>query len=393
MNLPVPPARTAPATGAHEVTARGSFKQLLENENFYLDENPREGELNGAKSTGGEPPQIVESPVTGEPWVSHTAIDRCGLALSGGGIRSAAFNLGLLQGLNARKMLEHIDYLSTVSGGGYAGGFWSSWRFKNRGGPMFPAQDTSDVGWRNRNSSEPLPIRHLREYSRFLMPRFGLLRMDVWEGIATILSGLLPALLASLAVLAAMNYLWFFLAFFSLNLGPIVGGLSLAVFAICYFVFAERALRPTVWSESEKNGFKVYRIISVFAALAISVLWIGFSAAGFGNLLPAIFHVGIEPMSSVWASDSRNLTAIPAPVTPALVLAIIGCALIFLRTLLSRFLPVLARKGSNGNGCSWPEPVDRLIARCLWPALTWLVLSAIWQICLFIETLPSHRNS
>jgi len=44
-----------------------------------------------------------------------------GLALSGGGIRSAAFGLGVLHSLQNRGILRRIDYLSTVSGGGYIG--------------------------------------------------------------------------------------------------------------------------------------------------------------------------------------------------------------------------------------------------------------------------------
>lgn len=44
-----------------------------------------------------------------------------GLALSGGGIRSATFCFGLLQALASKKMLPHFDLLSTVSGGGYIG--------------------------------------------------------------------------------------------------------------------------------------------------------------------------------------------------------------------------------------------------------------------------------
>lgn len=49
-----------------------------------------------------------------------------GLAFSGGGIRSASFNLGLLQALHAKKLLPKVDYLSTVSGGGYIGSFLSA---------------------------------------------------------------------------------------------------------------------------------------------------------------------------------------------------------------------------------------------------------------------------
>ena len=44
-----------------------------------------------------------------------------GLALSGGGIRSATYSLGVLQAMAYRGALPQVDYLSTVSGGGYIG--------------------------------------------------------------------------------------------------------------------------------------------------------------------------------------------------------------------------------------------------------------------------------
>lgn len=47
--------------------------------------------------------------------------DICGLSLSGGGIRSASFSLGVMQALAHNGWLAKIDYLSTVSGGGYIG--------------------------------------------------------------------------------------------------------------------------------------------------------------------------------------------------------------------------------------------------------------------------------
>ena len=49
------------------------------------------------------------------------------LCLSGGGIRSATFGLGVLQGLARRGLLEQFHYLSTVSGGGYLGSWLTSW--------------------------------------------------------------------------------------------------------------------------------------------------------------------------------------------------------------------------------------------------------------------------
>ena len=46
-----------------------------------------------------------------------------GIALSGGGIRSATLNLGVLEVLNACQILKRADYLSSVSGGGYIAGY------------------------------------------------------------------------------------------------------------------------------------------------------------------------------------------------------------------------------------------------------------------------------
>ncbi len=50
--------------------------------------------------------------------------NQVGIALSGGGIRSATFCLGIFQGLAKQKLLSKIDYMSTVSGGGYFGSFY-----------------------------------------------------------------------------------------------------------------------------------------------------------------------------------------------------------------------------------------------------------------------------
>ncbi|MEM9413020.1 MAG: hypothetical protein AAGA30_18065, partial [Planctomycetota bacterium] len=45
-----------------------------------------------------------------------------GLALSGGGIRSALFNDGFIQALSHKGLLRYLDYFCSVSGGGYIGG-------------------------------------------------------------------------------------------------------------------------------------------------------------------------------------------------------------------------------------------------------------------------------
>ena len=61
--------------------------------------------------------------VAGAPAPTKLPEKTVGLALSGGGIRSATFCLGVLQALAALERLRDIDVMSTVSGGGYIGGF------------------------------------------------------------------------------------------------------------------------------------------------------------------------------------------------------------------------------------------------------------------------------
>ncbi|MGA9626725.1 MAG: hypothetical protein WBQ65_19785, partial [Bryobacteraceae bacterium] len=74
----------------------------------------------------------------------HTG-KRTALCFSGGGIRSATFGLGVLQGLAAHswspkdpaappRLLAGVDYLSTVSGGGYLGGWFSAWASRHADG-------------------------------------------------------------------------------------------------------------------------------------------------------------------------------------------------------------------------------------------------------------------
>ncbi|HEX3145040.1 MAG TPA: patatin-like phospholipase family protein, partial [Pyrinomonadaceae bacterium] len=60
-------------------------------------------------------------------WLRVNKIRRTALCLSGGGIRSGTFALGLLQGLARYGLLGQFDFLSTVSGGGYIGSWLTAW--------------------------------------------------------------------------------------------------------------------------------------------------------------------------------------------------------------------------------------------------------------------------
>jgi hypothetical protein len=104
--------------------------------------------------------------------------DLVGLALSGGGIRSATFNLGVLQALASHRLLRPIDYLSTVSGGGYIGSWLLAW-LKRQGFGKVSQQLMPD--WKDHSGKEPPEIEFLRSFSNYLTPQFGLLSADTWS--------------------------------------------------------------------------------------------------------------------------------------------------------------------------------------------------------------------
>lgn len=148
------------------------------------------------------------------------------LCLSGGGIRSASFALGVLQGLAKAKILGDFHYLSTVSGGGYIGAWLSVWRHRVKddsalmrmlserrnqeaavlqevetrlGAPPEKRHKAEDA------YKEPVELTVLREHSNFLTPKLGAMSADTWTLIALYLRNLLlnwavylPLILAAL---------------------------------------------------------------------------------------------------------------------------------------------------------------------------------------------------
>jgi hypothetical protein len=139
-----------------------------------------------------------------------------GLALSGGGIRSATFSLGLLQGFHQKGLLRIFDYLSTVSGGGFVGGWWSAWLSRQDTKGIFPSQEKlepyrADHYLGNRKSNRQPegsmcvehddPIHHLRLFSNYLTPRKGALSTDTWGGVVYISRNLALTWLSLLPIL------------------------------------------------------------------------------------------------------------------------------------------------------------------------------------------------
>jgi GNAT superfamily N-acetyltransferase len=138
----------------------------------------------------------------GRNWLVHPPKDLYGLALSGGGIRSATFNLGLLQGLNRLGLLASFDYVSTVSGGGYLGGFWTRWRDVTGRAKSFPSGDVPP------DCPEPREVRNLREFSNFLTPKLGVFSFDTGRMLVTAVSAMIPSLATVLALLVFVMMGW-----------------------------------------------------------------------------------------------------------------------------------------------------------------------------------------
>jgi len=124
--------------------------------------------------------------------------DAVGLALSGGGIRSATFCLGVVQVLAARGLFKDVDFLSSVSGGGYTGSFLTR--------RLGKSQPQSDVG--HPHGPDPKAIRYLRQHAKYLAA------IDLkqrWSMVTSTLAGLVlnwtaPLLVIIVAALIGITY-------------------------------------------------------------------------------------------------------------------------------------------------------------------------------------------
>jgi len=143
------------------------------------------------------------------------AEEHSALCLSGGGIRSASFSVGVMQGLARHGLLDKFDYLSTVSGGGFAGAWFSAWQY--RAAPSISpdpariaeAASANDAmlqmtrGGGQPGRVEPWPLTRLRRYTRYMSPETGMFSADFWGLIATMLRNMLLNWLVLLPLLAA----------------------------------------------------------------------------------------------------------------------------------------------------------------------------------------------
>ena len=156
-----------------------------------------------------------------------------GLALSGGGIRSATFSLGLMREMAAQKLLHKFDYLSTVSGGSYIGSYYTA-LFAGRGGDAIlsassfriasgPPTDSATDNDPSQLLVDPFDdpdekpkasLDYLRQYGRYLAPSGA---GDFWQAIGIVIRNWLGVqlVIGSALVFAALLAVGWRLALYS----------------------------------------------------------------------------------------------------------------------------------------------------------------------------------
>jgi hypothetical protein len=139
-------------------------------------------------------------------YASAHRLSLSALCLSGGGIRSAAVSLGVIQALADRGLLNKFHYLSTVSGGGYIGSWLTAWLSRGNATNVVNALTSR----RNNSDREPPPIAHLRRYSNYLTPSAGLFSADTWTAFVIVARNILInwlILLPALTILVCVVHL------------------------------------------------------------------------------------------------------------------------------------------------------------------------------------------
>jgi GNAT superfamily N-acetyltransferase len=381
-----PPSPPSPQTQAPLPPPRPDFEELFRREHALLSQKTLEG-------------LETESPgPAGEPWIRYTPLDRVGLAFSGGGIRSATFNLGVLKALHELGVLKHVDYLSTVSGGGYIGAWWSAWRA--RWGKEFPeAQTTSQVGTNVTQTDmnrEPEEVRHLREFSNFLSPRIGFFQSEMWNAVMAVLSAMLPAALVASSVIALALLLW--LGVNSLILTSALGlpvpghdwltahGLSrltgrrlvpaaLSVVTIITYICCEWTWHCAGKAEKPFSTSRMLRFHLVMLILIVAGIYEGW------HLLMRASWMKFPPSNADWRwqwSTGISPQGIGFSFSPHLFDAPIIWAGVALIMLVPRLLIMRFRKVSESGKIV--SVMDRALSRMLGAALVFAALAGLWLV-------------
>lgn len=200
-----------------------------------------------------------------------------GLAFSGGGIRSATFNLGIIQAMAQHGLLRDVDYLSTVSGGGYIGSWFSSMLNHNSGNirdtESHLAPGTADAPV----AREPDEIRFLRQYSNYLTPKTGMFSADSWALLATYFRNTVLNLTILVAIIAGWLIVPRILARAVEHVGPVQASFAAWVAALGA-LWSVGCIALSISSAPDPARRQLFRGQSQFSILLFIVLPLMISA-------------------------------------------------------------------------------------------------------------------
>jgi hypothetical protein len=231
---------------------------------FQSDVFPAElREIARRRNVAGQPPISGDADETGEGLGGPAARKGLiGLALSGGGIRSATFSLGAIQALDHCGVFKSIDYLSTVSGGGFIGGAVSSLM----NDPAVRPNDASFPLHSGNGANETPAVRHIRNSGHYLAPG-GLL--DQLRIPAIFLRGLVLNAIALVPILL----LFMIATQMYVDWDPEASAPRwVFAFAALLFAFAEVAAKRSWRKWSTRNRVEVWFSVSLLLAIVAALL-------------------------------------------------------------------------------------------------------------------------
>ncbi|MBI3186395.1 MAG: patatin-like phospholipase family protein, partial [Gammaproteobacteria bacterium] len=189
---------------------------------------------------------------------SEAVKDVVGLALSGGGVRSATFNLGLLQAMQRHQVLSQVDYLSTVSGGGYIGSSYTWLAAQSNGEFPFGTrrEDHAKSGGRI--------LDWIRLHGSYLTPGSGL---DGFALMAAVLRGVFVNLVV--VVPFFLLFMWTLLQFDLFGVILSVAGVLAAVLLAVWLIHALYS------GQIFNNAFELRRKMDCYASVIARLIIAG----------------------------------------------------------------------------------------------------------------------
>ena len=350
--------RIADAINAKErdaIDKRREYYRNRINADAAVKKNEASGQAKASSGAGEREPAPRENPggergESTEPcppeWLARK--HATALAISGGGIRSATFALGVLVALARRNILYQFDYLSTVSGGGYIGSFLTTFLnaaeaaqqptavatqqpvTKKTGEAATGQQPSDQIGLLRhdlpfrRDDGEAAALRHVRHHSKYLATGrlWERLQMTFTQVYGMALNGLGFAYLAGVAALVH---------YFLVNVLKISGPepitvLLLATVAVVSFLVSMIARRHP----------KIQKVTDIVMTLATSValialfLWLLLNELYAFTENPRVF-AAVATLPLLASAILALGAGLPPPVRVAMVvLSILAAPILFL---------------------------------------------------------------